>query len=335
MSSFRTVSRLVLAGASALCCVLAPVVGLAQSSSPPRLQLKQHFQAHQLQGESLIQVGFAPSSRHFFTVASDGIAKIWTSPDQLVMQFSQNPPAMFFNARLEADNATLVTAAYNGLANLWSTHGSAPRSFSPHFSGVTDIAILPDAHGLITTSDDGFIRFWSIDGRLLKRIPQPGVSRHLSVAPHRQLVAVTQDIGSVAVLTTTGRFLQSFATAQGRLNDVIFSPDERMLITAGFDGTIKIWQIDASNTPPLLKRTIPAQLGSGWVEGLAINQSGLLASVSDDGILRLWSAEGELLSNLKLSHGHLLSVSFSPDGHGLLAAAQDGTVSSIELIQPR
>ena len=307
MSSLRTVSRLVLAGASALCFVLAPVDGRAQSSSPARLQLKQHFHAHRLQGESLIQVGFAPSSRHFFTVASDGLAKVWTSPDQLLMQFSQNPPSMFFNARFDADNATLVTAAYNGLATLWSTQGSPPRSFGPHLSGVTDIAILPAGHGLITTSDDGFIRFWSIDGRLLKRISQPGVSRHLSVAPHRQIVAVTQDIGTVAVLTTTGKLLQSFATAQGRLNDVIFSPDERILITAGFDGTIKIWQIDASNSPPLLKRTIPAQLGSGWVEGLAINQFGLLASVSDDGILRLWSAAGELLSSLKLSHGHPVS----------------------------
>ena len=334
MPFLQTVSQLALAGASALCCVLAPVVGLAQSSSQPRLQLKQQFQAHQLEGESLIQVGFAPSSRHFFTVASDGIAKVWTSPEQLQKQFSHNPPSMFFNARLEADNATLVTAAYNGFATLWSTQGSLPRRFSPHLSGVTDIAILPAGHGLITTSDDGFIRFWSIDGRLLKRISQPGVSRHLSVAPQRQLVVVTQDIGTIAVLTSTGRLLQSFATAQGRLNDVIFSPDERMLITGGFDGTIKIWQIDAPNLPPFLKYTIPAQPGSGWVEGVAINKSGLLASVSDDGFLRLWSAEGELLSNLKLSHGHLLSVSFSPDGHGLLVAAQDGTVSSIELIQP-
>jgi WD40 repeat protein len=334
MSFLRIRARLTFVGASVLFGLLSSAVCFAQQSSQYALRLKQTFQAHQLHGESLIQVVYSPSSGHFLTVASDGIAKVWSSPGQLKQQFSQSPPSMLFNGRLEADNSTLITASYNGVATLWSTTGSPPRTYGRHLSGVTDAAILPGGQGVITTSDDGSIRFSSSDGRLLTQISQPGVSRHLAVASHRQLVAVTQDIGSVAMLTTTGTYLQSFATGQGRLNAVIFSPDQRTLITAGFDGTIKFWQVEDSRRLPTLIRTIPTQPGSGWVEGLTINKAGLLASVSDDGILRLWSSEGELLSLLKVSNGQLASVAFSPDGKTLLAASQHGTVSSIEVVQP-
>ncbi|MCP9775898.1 WD40 repeat domain-containing protein [Cyanobium sp. HWJ4-Hawea] len=303
-------------------------VCLAQQNST--LTQRQSFQAHSLKGESLIQVQYSPTSEVFITTASDGTAKVWAKPGLQIKQFNQDPPAMLFNGRLEPDKSTILTAAYNGQATRWSIKGAEPKIYQPHLSGVTDVELLPEREGLVTTSDDGWIRFWSNGGQLKKRIAQPGVSRHLAIANGRKIVASTQDISTVTLMSTSGEVLQIFETNQGRLNDVIFSPNEQLVITTGFDGTIKVWELQDSRNAPILKTIIKASQ-TGWINGIALNKAGVLASVGDDGTVRLWSLEGKELAKIKLTQKHILSCSFSPDGKKLLVAIQDGTITEFEI----
>jgi WD40 repeat protein len=303
---------------------------LGQASAS--LKLVDQFKAHDLQGESLIQVFFSPLGTNFATVASDGFIKVWGKANIKTFQFSEQPRAMLFNGRFDPDNTTLLSAAYNGTATRWSLKGLPPQHYGPHLSGVTDVEMLPAQAGVVTSSDDGSIRFWSNDGRLVKRIERPGVSRHLAVAGKRQLVAVAQDISAITIVSIDGKLLQSFEANQGRLNDIIFSPNEQRLLTTGFDGTIKIWDLEDPVKPPKLTTTIQAS-ETGWVNGLALNRAGVLASVADDGRLRLWNLQGENLATLQLSNKHLLSCSFSPNGEKLVVASSDGMVSEL-VVQP-
>lgn len=296
------------------------------------IRLLNQFQAHNLKGESLIQVIYSATSSEFMTVASDGKIRLWDEKKILKAEFSLSPPAMVFNGRFIPGDQSLITAAYNGMATRWSTIGLSQKHFGPHLSGVTDVDVLNNNRGFITTSDDGSIRFWTSDGHLVKRIERPGVSRHIALARKHELVAVTQDIGTITILSTSGEILETFKSSQGRLNDIIFSPDETELISAGFDGTIKIWTLNYPRVKPKLKATISGK-ETGWVNGLAINKAGILASVADDGKVRLWNLKGEHLSTLKLNSKHLLSCAYSPNGEKLLVATQDGTISEIEVKQ--
>ena len=302
-----------------------------QPAAPATPQLIQQFKAHNLEGESLIEVVAAPQGSGFATFASDGLVRVWSGPAVLQQQFGQQPAAMLFNGFITTAPTTYLAAAYNGVAIRWSPSGQVLQTYAPHLSGATDVMQLPGTKGVVTSSDDGSIRFWTNDGRLKQRIQRPGVSRNMALAPKRQLVAVSQDISAVTLLSADGSVLSVTPVNQGRLNDLVFTPDERLLITGGFDGSIKIWAIDNPRQPAKLVRTLPAASGSGWLEGLAVNRAGVLAAVSDDGVLRLWSLDGQLRSTLKLSPRHLLSVSFSADGQILYVAAQDGTVSVLRI----
>ena len=295
------------------------------------LLLDQQFKAHDLRGEALIQVVYSPTNDSFITAASDGTLKWWSAPASIKSEFSPPSKPMLFNARFAPDGRSVIAAAYNGIATQWDVSIQQSRQYRPHLSGVTDAEILPGLAGVITSSDDGSIRFWSSQGTLLHRVQRPGVSRHMALAGRRGLVAVTQDIGEVTLLNNEGDLLQIFPTQQGRLNDVIFSPNEQQLVTGGFDGTIKIWDVSDPSKPIRLLHTIAAVDGSGWIEGLALNNRGQLASASEDGVVRLWSLTGDLLASKRLSDSHLMSVTFSPDGRRLLVAAQDGTVSALRV----
>ena len=100
-----------------------------------------------------------------------------------------------------------------------------------------------------------------------------------------------------------------------------FSPDGRLLATAGSDGTARLW--DPATGEHL--RTLTGH--TDRVMGVAFSPDGrLLATGGDDGTARLWDpATGEHLRTLTGHTDAVRGVAFSPDGRLLATGGDDGT----------
>jgi len=115
---------------------------------------------------------------------------------------------------------------------------------------------------------------------------------------------------------------KEFKGHTGLVFSVAFSPDGKVLATASFDNTIKLWDFATGKELQTLKGHTSS------VYGVAFSPDGtLLASGSQDKTIRLWNPkDGKLIKELK-GHGDIVNaVAFSNDGKTLASAGSDKTV---------
>jgi hypothetical protein len=171
------------------------------------------------------------------------------------------------------------------------------------------------------------------------RESQPGVSLLLNVeAMRRAPAAAAKEEARSALIEKVARPYHRSTQLTGHtgaVNAVEFSPDGKLLATASYDNTVRLWDVDSAKP-----RGEPLAGHKGGVNGIAFSPDGkLLASASYDKTVRLWDVDsGKPHSEpLKGHTDYVLDVAFSPNGKLLASTGYDKTVRlwDVESDEPR
>ena len=271
---------------------------------------------------------------------------------------------------MSRDGRTIVTASDEGELRLWAMQ---PRQrmhvLDTDRPQVSALAIAPDARWAVAGTDRGTLEVWDLSlRRLHRRIPRAhrqGINGVAFLPDGRSVVSGAQWGHSLSVWTVPDaqRVRVRRGLAYG-VTDIDVAPDGRLVVGAGIDELIHVWDMKTGRLQKPLKghrdvvngvRLLPdsrhllsassdgsAKLwdldrtqttASNWdhrdtVRALAVTADGRRAvSASFDKTLKVWDLSSGALQHALTGHGHRVTCVVSTgDGRQAVSASFDKTL---------
>lgn len=190
----------------------------------------------------------------------------------------------------------LITASDDQTIRFWDpTRKKQIRSLTQHTNVVKALALTTDQNSLISAGDDRTLRLWSLpEGEAIGVISNAHEVpiNALEVRGDNKFLASADGDGTIKLWSlplSSGQSPRLTLKADGTVNDLLFSRDDRLLVSAG--KALQLWDLSTADQPAPPATLAPVTLeGSGaLINYLAISHDDrTLVAGSVDGTVTLW-----------------------------------------------
>ncbi|WP_052050234.1 AAA-like domain-containing protein [Leptolyngbya sp. KIOST-1] len=272
-------------------------------------------------------ITYCPGSNRLVSASSDHTVKVWDAEGALL--HSLQPPAAATQLSVDCGGGGdefIAASGKNNAVTLWRADGTYVRTLRGHRAVIRGVALGPEGTVAASASDDGTVRLWQRHRYLLRSLEgHSDTVWGIVVSPDGKTVA------SVAGADELMLWQNSSPTASLRLRQLsgTFDAAGGTLITAGFSSLqgFSVDQLLQQRPVPLWQRTFPG--GSTFAVGISTPRASgppYIATGSDDGSLRFWTAVGRLTGSVAAHRSRIWQIAISPTGDRLVSASEDGTV---------
>ena len=268
---------------------------------------------------------FDAAGNRIATAAFDQSVRIWTIP-RPAYGIATAIPGGFTSATFDATGAEIVTGGGDGVARIYSAQGAFRLSFVDHHGPIRGLDISRDGKLLVTSSDQGSARLWSVEhGTVQQELGGcKGGAYSAQLRPDAREVSIACSDGVIRVFdVATGAKLRELAGHTASVWGIRYSSDGTLLASASDDRTVRLW--NAATGQPV--RTLGPL--KGQVNAVAFDPTGeRIVAVDTDGMLHVFRvATGELVAERFAHSNNIVAVAFNGDGTLLATASDDLTVA--------
>ncbi|MCX5963484.1 MAG: AAA-like domain-containing protein [Cyanobacteria bacterium] len=239
---------------------------------------------------------------------------------------------------ISPDDQRVASVGNDGTVKLWNVDGSLIKQFTGHDASANSVAFSSDGKTLITASSDSTVKMWRVDEQFQKSMSsqQRGdLYWGISVSPDSQMIAAAssnqaQTSWNVQFWSDQNKLLKTFPAHDGRIVTIQFSPNGKLIATASWDGTVKVWTRDGK-----LLQTLEGHNGGRRRRPVnSVNFSPdskilVFAGYGDDKDQNFWMISNIDGSSQRKIEGHsdqIQRIVFSPDGKTIATASWDRTI---------
>ncbi len=269
-------------------------------------------------GVAQLRSGPALDTVHQLSVLPDGIVAATFSP----------------SGKMAAAASVQLAPSFQAGVGIWSTAtGQALTEMHLHQLLVTDIEFTRDEQHLVTVCADGKIRFWPVSGtgKAPSLVLTQPACLTLCFDHSGRWMAVGEYEGGIKVwdMKDLSQPKWSFQHAR-RINDLCFSADAGLLLSASIDDTAQVWNL-ATGAPHA-----PALRHGNIVNSARFSPDERhVVTASNDNTTRLWDTATGLPLTEELPHENaLLLATFTPDSQRVLTISFGGAFGVWELREP-
>ncbi|HEY9810266.1 MAG TPA: hypothetical protein V6D13_13130 [Halomicronema sp.] len=294
---------------------------------------------------SVLDVSFSPNGKTLASASADKTVKLWTKDGKELQKISSDKAITRVSF---SPLGTAVATAENTVIKIWKYNQKEARILTEesqkllkgHEDFVTRINWSNNGQLIASASADYTIKLWTKEGKEIRTIKghKDWVLDVVFSEDGQKLASASLD-GTVKIWNLSGTVLATLKAPEGAgFTTLSFSPDGSFLVAAATTDkvaeespetttkqAIMLWQLDKTGKKlPVLVKTLQQ---SDKVLALSFSPTKpILASAGEDGTVKLWNKDGQLLEILEGHTDRIWGVKFSPDGKSLATASEDKSV---------
>lgn len=205
------------------------------------------------------QVAFSPDGRYVVSSSSDHTARLWTVPElKLVAVFANHDDDVEMSA-FHPSRELVATASRDHCVRVYDFSGKLVCCMKGHTADVISVAWSEDGLDLISSSDDGTIRRWSLESaRMLEEVDLGGVETDTVVISPEGVIYAGNDDGEIVVIDG-GNPRRTKAHDAG-IKRLVYQAKTSLLVSLSYDRAMCVWSARGGVLEPVARATMPAEI---------------------------------------------------------------------------